>query len=287
MNIGGTLKKIREAKNLTQKEVSEDILSLSFYNKIENDKNSLTIELFFKILNRLNVDFDEFFFIHNNYSKSIYDNYWYKIYSFYYLSDSNSLELLINSLSLDYKKTKNIQFYQLSQIAHVVSCRIKGIPPKEKVVNEICTYLISIESWTKHEISLFISTMDVFNFDILLILSEKILKTLRNYSKNQDYAHFMNGALINLTVICLESDKINDSHYFLNLLKSQNLDEKNLYEKNVINFLEGIYRLSTGDRKGEERAKKSIEIFEYLDMKEHASKYELFLKKIKNQIDLN
>ncbi|MGX7418847.1 Rgg family transcriptional regulator [Carnobacterium gallinarum] len=283
MDIGNTLKRIREAKNFTQKEISEGILSLSFYNKIENGKNSLTVQLFFEILNRLNVDFDEFFFIHNNYTKNIYDNYWYKIYDFYYLSDSIGLEKLIESLALDYQNTKNITLNHLLHLAHIVNCRIKNILPDEKVIEEICTYLLSIESWTKYEIRLFISIMDVFDFELLLILSRKILSRLRNYSKNQEYAHFMNDALINLIIICLESGKINDSLYFLNLLKSQRLDGKHLYEKNIVNFLEGIYLLSLGDKKGEEKANKTIEIFEYLEMKDHAKKYKIFLDKMKNE----
>ncbi|MFD1902653.1 helix-turn-helix domain-containing protein [Enterococcus termitis] len=46
MNIGETLKYLRENKNYTKKALAEGIVSVSFYSQVESGKSSITIELF-------------------------------------------------------------------------------------------------------------------------------------------------------------------------------------------------------------------------------------------------
>jgi len=58
--VGSILKKIRQSKNLTQKDISGDQLSQSTYSKIEASKVTPTIDHFFYILNRLDISYDEF-----------------------------------------------------------------------------------------------------------------------------------------------------------------------------------------------------------------------------------
>ncbi|MFD1902754.1 helix-turn-helix domain-containing protein [Enterococcus termitis] len=100
MNIGETLKYLRENKNYTKKALAEGIVSVSFYSQVESGKSSITIELFFKLLKKLNVTFDEFFLISNGFNLPIETQLWNNFTTAYYEEDLNKL----------YQAKENIEF---------------------------------------------------------------------------------------------------------------------------------------------------------------------------------
>ncbi|WP_143463375.1 helix-turn-helix domain-containing protein [Levilactobacillus enshiensis] len=65
--LGTTIKQIRQAKGLTQKEVYSGIVSRSFATRLENGEHDVTATKLFEILERLGVSADEFRFIQNDY----------------------------------------------------------------------------------------------------------------------------------------------------------------------------------------------------------------------------
>ncbi len=65
--IGSTLKQIRQAKGVTQKEVYGAIVSRSFASRLESGQHDLAAEKLFAILDRLGVSANEFRFIQNDY----------------------------------------------------------------------------------------------------------------------------------------------------------------------------------------------------------------------------
>lgn len=67
MGFGQTLKKIRLNRNMTQEQITVGLISQGTYSRIERDQLQLDVELFTKLLERLNISSNEFFYIHNNY----------------------------------------------------------------------------------------------------------------------------------------------------------------------------------------------------------------------------
>lgn len=68
MGIGNTLKKIRLNRNMTQTQVAAGVLGQGTYSRIERDQLQVDVELFAKLLQKLNISSNEFFYVHNNYS---------------------------------------------------------------------------------------------------------------------------------------------------------------------------------------------------------------------------
>ncbi len=67
MGFGKTLKKIRLNRNMTQEQIATGLIRQGTYSRIERDQLELDLELFTKLLERLNISSNEFFYIHNNY----------------------------------------------------------------------------------------------------------------------------------------------------------------------------------------------------------------------------
>lgn len=68
MGIGNTLKKIRLNRNMTQNQVAAGVIGQGTYSRIERDQLQVDVELFAKLLQKLNISSNEFFYVHNNYS---------------------------------------------------------------------------------------------------------------------------------------------------------------------------------------------------------------------------
>ncbi|EFS01871.1 DNA binding helix-turn helix protein, partial [Listeria seeligeri FSL S4-171] len=68
--IGDTIKYIRVNKQYSQKNVSTSIISRTSLSKIENNMLNPTFAKLIPIINNLDVDFDEFLYIQNNFKYS-------------------------------------------------------------------------------------------------------------------------------------------------------------------------------------------------------------------------
>lgn len=63
MDFGKTIKDIRKNKGYTQVFTSRDIISQSSYSKFEKGESDINSVTFFKLLQRLELTTDEFFFL--------------------------------------------------------------------------------------------------------------------------------------------------------------------------------------------------------------------------------
>ena len=65
--IGETLRKIRKNRNLTQKELAEGIVQQATYSRIESGQLAVSATILYKLVERLNISMNEFFYIAQGY----------------------------------------------------------------------------------------------------------------------------------------------------------------------------------------------------------------------------
>lgn len=282
MDYGKTLKKIRMDKGMTQGEVAEGIISHSFYAKIEKNESSLTVDRFFDILKKFNMNMDEFSYIHDGFKQNIKTDMFTKLQKYYYSENGTENIQKLREQSLKLYENNNDGFYQrFSIIAYCLIQRNlkKDINPVK--VEPLKKYLFDIERWYRYDISLFISTMDIFDLETILVLSDKVIKNIGEYKDFSAYENEILLALINLVFVCYSNKKIDEGDFYLILLKKRQKNPKFLYERNVILFLEGISEILHGDiEAGKITSTKAIDIFETLNMVNFSQKYKEYLKEI-------
>lgn len=66
---GSTIKQIRKSKGLMLKELADDHLSVSLLSQFENNKTTISCEIFHLLLEKLEVSYEEFFLTH--YGKNV------------------------------------------------------------------------------------------------------------------------------------------------------------------------------------------------------------------------
>lgn len=275
--IGETLKIIRTGKKVTQAALSRDIMSVSFYNRVENGKSSVTIELFMALLDRLNVTFFEFIFISNGYADAPDDYIWDNIYNASTKNKVGELQAIIAELDQELEEKENTRFLAYKLIAAFSYANLTQTDPAEEDREQLHQMLFSVDSWTKFEVSIFISTMEFINLDLVLLYAKKLLEYTSLYSNSSLYGNVASNALINLILILFKNNRTNDAFYYLSVLNSQKINPKFLYQRNMIKFLNGLQLIEIGNiAKGMEETTNALNIYESFDLQATADELKTY-----------
>ncbi|WP_086348857.1 helix-turn-helix domain-containing protein [Candidatus Enterococcus clewellii] len=276
MEIGETLRYLRENKHYTKKAVADGIVSISFYSQVEQGNSSITIELFFKLLKKLNVTFDEFFLIANDFTPSEEDRLWNNFISAYYEEDLGKMIKERNNIqqAIDNSFSENPVFETYLLTADLAINRTKYEQPQQKDIDKLFHILFSVDTWTLFELKLFINTIHFFDVDLIMLLSSKMLDYSNKYHTKTEHISMYNSALINLIGALLKHRLMDEAAYFITILRRQSASHKDLYERNMLLYLDGIRLLILeATEKGTRKVSKSIEIFDTLGMSGRATRY--------------
>lgn len=108
MSISETLKFFREGIPMTQKNFCSEIISASYYAKVESGNSNISADLLFQLLKKNNISVTEFFFKVSNSTEEIYVSKFKNIRKAYYTTDIEELTLQKESLE------KEDIFYSIS-----------------------------------------------------------------------------------------------------------------------------------------------------------------------------
>ncbi|EKJ3581738.1 helix-turn-helix domain-containing protein, partial [Enterococcus faecalis] len=231
---GITIKKIRLEKGLTQKEVCSDIISLSYYSRIEREINEPTITVFLKILNRLNINFDEFMYIHNNYKEPQEEIIWFTITELYH---SGNLKELSNQKKALLSSEQQSPF--LIEIIDLFILRLNHQNINKINTKHITKKLIDTENWTNSEVKIFITVMDVLPIETLIIIVNRLLKKRNLYMKSKGYNSPYSKILINTVLLCIDNSYIIEAETYLTEYK-KTLETRDMYGHCMHMYLYGL-----------------------------------------------
>ncbi|MDF2535380.1 MAG: hypothetical protein K0R18_1539 [Bacillales bacterium] len=282
MEIGETLRFIRVSKKFTQEEVSFDVMEHSAYARIERgETKNISSWRLNRILDKLNISFEEFWFIKSDFLPTEKEEIMNQIMGDYLKKDFLRLGELEKEIYEKYKKTSDIHFWFLSILAYCCSkdCAITEIDPIK--TEPIVTYLYNQESWLRYEILLFINFMFAFDISVVLLLASRAMKKSDKFWS----FHFNEGdpyllLLLNLISFCIEKNRVHEAKKFYALAQDRLAGKNCLNERNRLHFYNGIILIKDGKKdEGKQICEETIRIVEILDLNPLANSYRVFLRK--------
>lgn len=244
---GELIRKIRLDKRQSLEEISDGIMSYSLLSKFERGETMLTIDKFFKILDKLNIGFDEFELMLNGYQDNPVKMF-FSIIKYYYknkdvckLKEKMTDEMKEFKLSGD-KKNK------LNYI--VIYILLDSLEEEEEVpqayLTELSDYLFSIEDWTQYELLLYSHSIEKLNIQIVLLFSKELLGKLEIYTENIELKKIVIKAILNTILKCLKYGFLEDAHFFMEAIEKVLTDDF-LWEKSILYYIKGRYYMLIGD----------------------------------------
>ncbi|MDR1012908.1 MAG: helix-turn-helix domain-containing protein [Lactobacillales bacterium] len=242
MNYGTFLKKIRKSRKITQENLCKGIISRRTLCNLENNKSLISFDILCKLLERLNVDFDEFLSnlkIANNdlkYDLSLdkklnSEQYQNKIRKHWdnYIKESNSTDKISAWIMI----LSNTKF---SYIAY---------NDLNDMINEIKNYLFQIEDWKRVEMLLFLNCLSYLDESQIQIYEEEVYNKV---SQNSCYEYELSMFFIKRGLNIFKN-KIEDKMWsFLERFHDFIIKFPcKMYERAYYVFFNSLYSFASGD----------------------------------------
>ena len=282
---GETFRDLRLEKGYTLKQLAKDIMSVSFLSKVERGESDISLYYFAKLLDRLAISYDEFFHIH----------YGEKLENFETILEraerafaERDIETIRSLRKQQYNKWKKEQMDQY--LCHTVMLDIyesilsnKLIDSEEEAIKTLYEYLFKVEVWRNYELRLYNSTMLAMPLEMVIILSKTAYERSLTNNTLRDTKKLLTSVLIN-TLIYLTGgmgsfERETEVEQFLTYIEKIGIDELDLYPRNSLLQVKGIYEIRKGNvEEGVERVKKASTIATQLGSHKLAAQIDNYLE---------
>lgn len=186
MKIGEALKKKRKELGLTQTEMVGNVLTKSYYSKIERGIHEINAVDLMKILNLHDISVSNFFeeikqsesnnnLKIRNYLRQLHEAYYHK----------NLRKIIQLKYALRNEKNKSDEILDLEANAELIEANFTGNLKliSEDDVKRIKNRIFKTENWTEDELRLLAIAMPIFNIDELNFIISSIFDRYKNINE--------------------------------------------------------------------------------------------------------
>lgn len=257
--IGRLLKEERLKKGLTQQEFSNDIITVSYYSKIEKELHSITIEILLELLQKNNIDISTFFNKldvekdGNKYLNTILS----QVSDAYLRKDISFLSELLDDIKLGTNDNKKDTQLVLSIIELTRASILEDLDSISPEIRELLqNKVFNLLSWDKFKLSLYSQIVELYDIESNIIMINSIL------SKNISFYPFENKIyiltiLLNFISICIENDQCPIALGYIKIIDNEPTCPENFFQK-MLNRYFYLLILNKLDQKIDENELNSI-----------------------------
>ncbi|OZI13576.1 hypothetical protein CEW92_00640 [Bacillaceae bacterium SAS-127] len=237
MKIGTTLNKIRKNLQLTQKQLSDGIMTQGAYSKIEKNYLQVNAEQLIQLLSKMNISVNEFTYIMNDYNSNEKQSI---IHSFTSL-DFGNIALLQNHLRrienyLSIEQDPFIESLQQIYKAIIILQREKDILKARKIISSIWEKMQKLDQWYINDFELLNAILFLFPLEVAKGITYTALKRLNKYTHyEQDLTYLKIYFNINLSMPYIEARQFEECLQLLEKTEAEYIQKMN-YKSTAILF---------------------------------------------------
>ncbi|MBC1499696.1 helix-turn-helix domain-containing protein [Listeria weihenstephanensis] len=288
MNFGETIKKIRTDKNLTQAQLSEGIMARNHLSQVENNNYFPAYDKFFSLIDRLNVNFEEFLYVQDGqkilFSRKISS----QLSQAASLNNSEELSSLVTEANELYAQTGNITYYHSMLICKALIAYNLDLTVSQDMIDHVTPikeYLFSIDNWYLYELKLFNNIIYALTLEEALLFSRTSFKKLDICKHFSEFQHIEQYIYMNLSTLCLEYGNFqaakNFSENAIDTAKNFSLVYEMVCSK--LNHAIACIKLEQTES-AYDVIKKNMLILEYLEFDNLHEHFSTFLKKFEIEV---
>ncbi|MBR7927554.1 helix-turn-helix domain-containing protein [Aerococcaceae bacterium zg-ZUI334] len=220
MEIGEVLRSYRRSLGLTQQEMAANILTTSYYSKVEKGYHRISAEDLFEILDLHGIKLLSFYEKYQeNKNESQYNRLMHQLFQAYYKLDSNLLDDVENKL-LQSKLSKDEQQrlrFLLKAFSAMISQDFDSISEQDKI--EMKNKIFDLENWSEYKLSLYANIMVIYDIEANQSMIGSILSEDLEKMSSAKQAKVL-SILINFIMICFYNKEYNLARYYIKKIKS-------------------------------------------------------------------
>ena len=280
MTIGNLLKKYRLNKEKTQREWIGNIISPSYYSKVEKGIHRISAEDLVSLLNYNSVSLIDFFGELNN-SKQIGYNQEQELMGMindaYYRNAKNELVKLKEIVNESDLPNKEADLLYLD--AYIADINNEDLNDREK--QALKDKIFSRPNFDKSTLVLYCNFMMFYDLESNVIISREIIKQFQG-SNDVKILEMILSVIGNLLIQCIEEKEYDETKFLVRAANQISTKPELFFYKNVIVLLENMimYHYDAKD-KYLQICHKLIENFSLLGMTEYGKEINKFFEKQK------
>lgn len=293
MNYGATLRTIRKRKGITLQVLANGVCSVSFLSKFERGESDISLDLMTRLLENLMMPFEEFLYIHNEYSLDAVQQFFKQAYALYLNRDIAGLRKLKKE-QVEKWHTYEIVTYQnnallLEVYESIVGKQAQSDEIQKSNVQALSDYLFDVEEWGYYELSLYNGTMLLLEPDMVITLSRTAYAKSARFKEYEKLRELVTSLLFNTVIYLLGPVNrfeepflyIREIQEFFAYLEEVAIPEQHLLEKVHLMQLKGIYQMRIGNKdEGTRQVEEAIELLQDIGAPKLAANMELYLEQI-------
>ena len=240
MTIGALLRQYRLEAGKTQRAWIGDVISPSFYSKVEKDLTRISAADLIELLRQNNVEIAAFF-KQLDYQAESEDNLKKKINAqmtdAYYNFDIKRLKEIKQAIAGSGLASKNELMLSVNSILAIIDGNKEKLSAAE--IQQLKNKFFNEENFDWKTIKIFLNCMVFYDFASDMIITNKIFQQFKD-SANDDIQFIVLGILINMISMCLEKNKYKEAKQLVE--KSHEIHTRPLtcFSKMTLLFLENM-----------------------------------------------
>ena len=240
MTIGALLRQYRLEAGKTQRAWIGDVISPSFYSKVEKDLTRISAADLIELLRQNHVKIATFF-KQLDYQAESEDNLKKKIVAqmtdAYYNFDIKRLKEIKQAIAGSGLASKNELMLSVNSILAIIDGNKEKLSAAE--IQQLKNKFFNEENFDWKTIKIFLNCMVFYDFASDMIITNKIFQQFKD-SANDDIQFIVLGILINMISMCLEKDKYQEAKQLVEKSHEIHTQPLTCFNKMTLLFLENI-----------------------------------------------
>lgn len=269
--IGLGFKNARNSLGFTMDDLVGNLRSKGSMSEFENGKGDLPVVLFYFLIEKMRLTFNEFEFLSNNYELSGFRKTWFEVMKYCAENDRKSVDLSMKKASwstnegiydpLDYLMLKQI-------VSYTYDSYTLNSAEKKKIIS----HLKSTNDWKNRDLVLYANTVTAFEPKVVKELSDVIIVRTAFYNTVPENKKLIAQILINTIWVLLDGKEISTAIRVKNQINDL-LSDTDAHERISFLFTCGMIEYYRGEQDlGKERMQDAIEIFRKIGSYESAKR---------------
>ncbi|MCZ3621998.1 helix-turn-helix domain-containing protein [Lactobacillus mulieris] len=282
MQIGSLLKEYRLSQGKRQKEFVGEVVSQSYYSKVEKNANRITAEDLIDLLNYNNIPLWEFFSRLNHGSrlhKQEIDDLDTVMIEAYYAADKEKLANVINLIDESNLSEKDKQQQKLIARGWLESTKKPDEPNDNELRQKLKEQVFSSPNFNKNNMALYCNFMDFYDLKSNIAISKQIIKQYQS-DTDIDVQRVLLSIIANMLILTIENKKPDLAKFFAKVASKISTNPAIFFYKCCIYFFENanMYQI-TRDKKYLIKCDNAVTVFKELGMEAYGNGLNEFIKR--------
>ncbi|WP_165005099.1 MULTISPECIES: Rgg/GadR/MutR family transcriptional regulator [unclassified Enterococcus] len=266
MEVWEIIEYVRKQKGMSVAELCGEEVSRSVYERFVKNHADTTVSKLTYFLQRLNMGYEE-------------------LRIFNYPPDTSSRKQMMKEMDLAFMSRDTNELQRIIELCeakenmtqkekHLVSlCKLLIARLMQEEIDvteyEVYQYLIDAQTWTHYELILFNNCMYAFDPIFIDLLLDKALLSITMYQTSQEGKRETFRMLVNAIIHFIQNHQRGLVWKYISKLKEVHLEEDLFFERNLLLFLNGIWEMIKGNKKGQSKVKQALAICRQLGAHHH------------------